>query len=73
MNVAVVEGMAEPNLPVDEETLYMNESHLIPIPIQRGVYFYCDTNGYVHAFCNIDINNEDKVAVGCWFGPQHCL
>ena len=39
MNVAVVEGMAEPNLPVDEETLYMNESHLIPIPIQRGVLF----------------------------------
>ena len=72
MDVAVMGENAEINN-VDEETLFMTESNLLPIPIHRGVYFYCDREGYAHGYCNIHINAGDKAAFGCWFGPYHCL
>jgi len=72
MEVAVMEANATDN--VDEETLFMTESNLLPIPIHRGIYFYCDREGYaaVHGFCTINIRDH-KAAFGCWFGPYHCL
>ena len=70
MDVTINDETAEMN--TDEETLFMSESNLLPIPIHRGVYFYCDREGYVHGFCNINIT-DGTAAFGCWFGPYHCL
>ena len=42
----------------------------------KRICFYCDSDGYVQAYCNITCQianqyQQGRASVGCWFGPNH--
>ena len=44
---------------------------LCPIVFIKGVYFFGDSENFVHVFCNVETAST-KAALACWFGPDHC-
>lgn len=42
----------------------------------KKFFFYCDSDGYVQAYCHITCQKanwyqQGKASIGCWFGPKH--